>query len=812
MLKRFSFLCGLLTLLAIAGGAQAQTLTRSTTGLLYQTDFAAATGWTLGTGWTTDALAPTFCTFDPTPLTFEYTVGGLLNDSGGAREFHPFIDTDGTWYLFYGAGDSTGPSNPWRIHLAKSADRGLTWTKLGPLNIALSDGAGGTVAAADMLYMEKIGTTYNLHAMTAGTLSPNGVPGVPYQTRLWTNTACTTTGWVFANTLVSTNSIGGIDTSDETSGNVVGSTTAGTALGTAVYHLFTSVRTTGGIYGVGHLTSTSRTSGFVAATNSNPVTMPSNMGGENPKVFWSTALGKWVMFLTTFFQSPGNVFRQSAYTSTDLSTWTPNSGATAIMQRQSPLHGNIAGANILSPVFAVGGSPVQDSFGYVPCSYDNDPSGILDIINSGRHGRFVVAEPALNSLHYTPTSSTLFADNFNTYVANSNMAGQGGWVQAVGTSGSIVATGTQVNLGSAAGDTSIVNTNTSTTNSAVQADITIVTNASVGFILRYTSNTSFYLIDFSTFNSAVGIVMYKGGTAYTQVGATFAGGANTWVSGTTHTCKVVPNGSSFACYLDGVLQVTFTDAAIAGAGTMGLRNGQGGTGTRLADNFSVSSSTTSPATAYRALAHSDFVAEYSATFPTAGTGAVGFDFHVQANGDGQRLMLTQGGKLSLQRIVSGVATTLPLATGSVTTGSGFQHYIRVQSQSGKVSAWLDGEQQISYTDAAFASGVTMGFYADGGSEARVRAFHIRASSTVTINGLTAGHTIVPRTPGGLPIASFVVPSSGVVSFSYPHFPLGMITDNGTDYTPGTGSGLIWGGDSFGSNGGTATTIIRRRIN
>ncbi len=785
------------------------TIPRSNAGLLYKDDFNSATGWTAGTGWSFDSSLPTYCMFDPTPLTFEYTPGGI--DGGGARELHRFTDTDGTRYIFYGAGDAAG--NPWRIHVAKSTDGGLTWTKLGPLNIALSDGAGGTVAAADMLYMEKIGSTYYLHSMTAGS-QIQGVPASPYQSRLWTNTALTTTGWTFANAVVGTNSIGTIDTSDDYTGSIVGSNAAGTAAGTAVYHNFTSVRTTGAIYGVGHLVSASRANGFAASAvagytpATNPITASSAYGCENPKVFWSAALNKWVMFLTHFAYPAGNSFNQAIYTSSDLNTWTPGNVPGLVVQHQTPLHGSIVGANILSPNYGPGGVPLFDANGYFECSLDNDPSGILDPVNSGRHGRFVVAEPAPNCLHYAPSITTVLSEPF-TY-SDGSIIGRGGWVRAVGT-GAVNVASNKLNMGAASGDSSVVNSGVSVADCTIQADITLTTLASVGFLLRYTSPTNSLLIDFAcNGNNGITIVMYKGGTAYTQVGTTYQGADGSWPNGSTHNCKVVMSGSTYACYFDGALLTTFTDATLTTAGQIGLRNGSSSnTGTRLADNLLVTTGISAPATCYRSLAHGDFVAEYAVEFPASGSGSLGFDFHIQDANNYQRLLLTYNGKLTLQRTVAGTTTTLPLNTGVINTATGYLHYLRIESFAGKVTAILDGEKQISYTDNTFPTGTQIGFYSTGGAEARIRTFHMRGTNTVTLQGLTAGHTIVPRTPGGLPIGSYTVPSTGVLSFSYNHYPLATISDNGVDYTP-SDSGYIWGGDTLGTSSSTTTIITKRR--
>jgi hypothetical protein len=197
-------------------------------------------------------------------------------------------------------------------------------------------------------------------------------------------------------------------------------------------------------------------------------------------------------------------------------------------------------------------------------------------------------------------------------------------------------------------------------------------------------------------------------------------------------------------------------------------------------------------TARRSLSHDDFEAEFVAEFESfPGSDHVSLDFRIQGGGDCYRLMVQGGDGLKLQKVVSGTPSDIGTPIGSLNTQVGFLHRVRVRVVGTSIQAWLDGEQQINETDATWASGVSIGFAAGGTADSRIRRFHVRKSSDISIIGLTPGDEVTLRGWSGIPMATTTATDPVVTFSTVKHFPIRGYEVNGI-YTPVSGG--IYGGE------------------
>jgi hypothetical protein len=380
------------------------TLNRTSTGLLTREDFTSPSGWTASAGFTAP-VAPGGVIFGQLPIvTLARTDGGA--DSQGVRETQILVDGDYTDLttprrLFYG---SAPEGSGWRPNLANSTDGGLTFTKLGSWGPALSDGVGGNYAGRDMLYVGKRGGNYVLHAMIGASIFGGGVPASPYTSDIWTATDLTawaSSSFTYVRSGVVLGSSGSFDDGSAYAQSVVPNGGG--------YELFYSSSRPWPIdsANVGRSTSASSYNGPFTKTGS-PVLADSTQYGENPRIFFDTVLGKWIMFQNRA-TVPGYTDVNVYWMSDSLTDW---SAATKVyIMRVCPADAQYA-VGLIAPYYIPNDAVIQTSDGFVPVTWDNNPDG-TGPVNVHVHRRTVsgVWEPSSHALQYpTGVGSTV-----NTY-------------------------------------------------------------------------------------------------------------------------------------------------------------------------------------------------------------------------------------------------------------------------------------------------------------------------------------------------------------------------------------------------------------
>lgn len=195
--------------------------------------------------------------------------------------------------------------------------------------------------------------------------------------------------------------------------------------------------------------------------------------------------------------------------------------------------------------------------------------------------------------------------------------------------------------------------------------------------------------------------------------------------------------------------------------------------------------------AKKAFSHTNFTTEYTLTFADASFS--GFSFRIQANGDCYRILCGKGQKLKLEKVVSGVVTTVSGTGTELAYGDYACDKFLINVEGNIIKGYLNGELQINHTDNSFPSGEYFSFVANG--IVQVRNFHVRTSENVTINSVSVGDKVTLRGVGGYPIATKTATSTTVVfgrEDNVKHFPVGEIEVNEVSLT----KQLIWGGDVF----------------
>ncbi|MCG7350038.1 hypothetical protein, partial [Sphingomonas sp. ACRSK] len=277
--------------LARAAVAVAYSTETNGRGLLYKSD-GTLNGWTGDTSAWTSVLKPALLTYGPSPVIAQTPGPFGSSDAGGNRETFLFIDTDGTWYEFYGAGNGSGlasdPLSPWRPQYSRSTDGGVTWTKLGDVpGISRNHGYDdGQWPAADNLFLDHRDGTYYLHRLTAGSVYQNEVCSGPYTSDVWS--ASNINGpYTYVRNTVTTGPAGSFDANDAYASCIVFS--AGN------YYLFYSAVSNGpnNQWHIGLAVGSSPAGPF---TKTGSQVLPDTIRGqaENPEVFFSKELNCWV--------------------------------------------------------------------------------------------------------------------------------------------------------------------------------------------------------------------------------------------------------------------------------------------------------------------------------------------------------------------------------------------------------------------------------------------------------------------------------------------------------------------------------------
>lgn len=382
-------------------------LTRNTAGLILKDDFATLAGWTAPAEWTVDTTRPLYVAYtsDVAMLT-----GGSVGsaDGSGPREGHLMQVSDSLWYLFYGAGDgnNSGSGAPWRPQLAKSTNRGVSWTKLG----SIAGITNGSYAARDFggfVWYES--GTYYMHILNADTQS-NGIPGINYRNAIYTATDPEGT-WSFQ---TETPSLGGAGSFDEVSVNVTWVEKIG-----ATYHAYWSSRylsISGTAWGVGHGTQSSPTGAITkdglgsflpTSVTGVSVSMP-----ENGKKWYSSALGKYILACNTVNSSSSFTDGNDCFYSTNQTDF--STCYRSRLQQANTSYDGVNAVGLICPFVAQGGAAV-DINGYVPFTWDADPPSTFnggdntDGYHRGRKIRQGVLEPAATSARLATSASAKLA-------------------------------------------------------------------------------------------------------------------------------------------------------------------------------------------------------------------------------------------------------------------------------------------------------------------------------------------------------------------------------------------------------------------
>jgi hypothetical protein len=352
-------------------------LVRTVDGLVYADDFADLSGWTSDGSWTATA-SPAMVTFGRLPYNI-LTGLGIAAEDDGVREPQLYVEGD-VWWLLYDAGNgSTG----WRQFLASSDDRGLTWTRHGQV-IGLDDGTGGTYDATATGWLEKRGSTYYLHRVTALDTfgAPNvGLPGSPYGWDTWS--ASSPLGpWTFVN---------------KTTPPAVSWVTT-EFLPCCVYKdgstYYAIVQGAGTNYSLGYATSSSPTGPWTThATAQFDKSQFNNRIPENGKVFYHPGLGRYVMLMNLIASAGTHTDRNAVALSTSLTDW---SGASRVLTQSiggADTTGNAVG--VAAHVTGPDGELVYDvTTGHVPLVYDASPLSASPGWHLGRTIHGGILEPS----------------------------------------------------------------------------------------------------------------------------------------------------------------------------------------------------------------------------------------------------------------------------------------------------------------------------------------------------------------------------------------------------------------------------------
>jgi hypothetical protein len=211
----------------------------------------------------------------------------------------------------------------------------------------------------------------------------------------------------------------------------------------------------------------------------------------------------------------------------------------------------------------------------------------------------------------------------------------------------------------------------------------------------------------------------------------------------------------------------------------------------------------------RSIAHTDITVELASEqtgLHSGGVGSLAIAYRSDGTGNNEyRATLAVSGVWSLIKVVGGTPTTVAAGAGAQVYENhgatlGMLHRLKVQVVGNTHSAWLDGEQQYSFTDSSspFTSGTTLTAYGKGINGDLIN-LSCRTSDTITVNGMQPLTSCWLRAACGIPIATIVANGSGVGTISYGHFPLYSLDVAGTDYTVGSDS-RIWGGDTLQFSG------------
>ncbi|WP_243997754.1 hypothetical protein [Methylobacterium sp. E-005] len=657
-----------------------------------------------------------------------------------------------------------------------------------------------------MLFFEKRAGVYYLHRLTAGGIISGQICGSPYSSDVWSSSSVTGT-YTYIGATVVPGASGAADSRDGYASCMV-------LDGAGTYHLFYSSTTSDPIYQVGRSTGTAPGGPF---TKVSAAILPAAIKGqpENPEVFYHSGLGCWVMLTNQVNVSAGKTVSNRAFFSASLTDW--SAASFCDYQRICPMDGaNVIGLPRAARSSAANNLPVIDTasnaLGAVAQTYDTNPTSANDFNHVGRKILWSALEPAAKGLLFTAPAGAapLFQDDFSTETAGT-LGGQNGWVDYSGSNAKpvvVAANGSvpaYLNMQSSVGASLVVNTKPGvvTQPAAFSMKANFAANCGVGFVFGYgTSSVSFFHFDFDDVGCAIAWVNASGSeTTPASVSYSSVAGVDTVFQATVQNGTIVltANGTKVLTYTP-----TASDqiACLSNGGSIGLRNGYPGNGTRIVRSFSYSvpASAGVAKTLTRSLTHANFVAEFAVMFDTSVSGGYcDLFYRLQSTTDlnnGYRLRLSAGTPIAsavavdvagVDYPITGMGTDVQATQGVL---ANFWHRVKLTVQGNRHQVFVDGEKQADFVDANFLSGVALALSA-AGSNSRFRLMSLRSGDEVAVTGLTPGQVVTLRGPAGMPITSKVAKNDTVLLRAN-HYPQTSIDVGGVDVL--APSGGIWGGD------------------
>ncbi len=375
-------------------------LARSVSGLLYRSD-GSLTGWTGDAEWTSAADPQMVCY----PTGNSLLGPGQTFDKDGCREGQMLQLSSIAWWLLYDGGNGiTGH----RQFLAFSNDRGDNWQRLGEVSIGLNKVVSGTWPAVATGWLENRSGTYYLNRVVAtGTFSaPNiGLPGGPYWWDVWT--ASELPGpWTASPNVPAGNQRmdGGGDFSAQ---HLPGST----VLNSGTYYNMATGSDGVAISSIGLATAANPDGPWTAPgsliANNTTVGLGSRWV-ENGRVFYSATLARWVCLVNVIkVDLSGTDASGIGYAATlaglAAGTWRRT-------QRLCPMDiadVDTAVLGIQSHVTGPDATLIEGPGGEVPTVYDADPKRYASAGNHlGRSLRTAVYEPSTHALAIAQSANT----------------------------------------------------------------------------------------------------------------------------------------------------------------------------------------------------------------------------------------------------------------------------------------------------------------------------------------------------------------------------------------------------------------------
>lgn len=415
-------------------------LFKISSGLILQENWENPTGWS-GTGshWNTGSN-PGFVAFGRTPIPalVPSPAGGV--DASGCREVCPFIE-EGNWHLLYDAGDGTTSSTTGvlRPQWATSKNRGISYNRNGCVlgnSGLLSGGSEGVLSYRGLGNIAKVGSTYVLFSLYGySTFStPNGkavLGNPPYICDTWT--APSISGpWTYTTNTPVPGPSGSYNSTGSQAESLVSD-------GTNLWCFFVASSDPYGTnINVGLAKSLiSSPGGPWVAYGSQPIlpqTGATTIFAENPKVWYWPKINCYVMTVNGKIGSGYSTSSNYYYLNSSLSSWSsPLEGPLAFQHVNGAVLNQVVsdGYNCLgvfSPLMQPNCLPVIDSNGYIPAVYDYGGDDLWSSSSANAHtGRnlgYTVLEPSPNCLSYGWTSGSDVANLYRKSVSHTNFVAE----------------------------------------------------------------------------------------------------------------------------------------------------------------------------------------------------------------------------------------------------------------------------------------------------------------------------------------------------------------------------------------------------